>query len=296
MWDSQISFPDPSTVNMKYMILYHGCVMTVCVVVMSFVMAGFYYIIMPWYSEETFTKCYTKGEKAEAIWTGVPMIFLFLLSIPSHVLLYYSGSRKGCEYLYNLKVVGHQWYWSYEYFVGAKSFSFDSYMVPISDLPLDGYMFMDVDKRCVLPVNRLIRVLYTSVDVVHSWFIPSFGFKNDCIPGRIGSSSLVINAPGIYYGFCTELCGAYHSEMPIVVEAVPAFEFDSWLLAVSMEDLGEEVMETQQNLAGLSVVTKGPSEAGINSVGGTKDKVALLVAVEEPANKIEEVSTNKGGH
>nr|YP_009926638.1 cytochrome c oxidase subunit II [Tridacna gigas]QNK04061.1 cytochrome c oxidase subunit II [Tridacna gigas] len=224
-----MSFPDPFTTNMKYMILYHGCVMAVCVVVMSFVGGGFLYVIMPWYEEEPFTKCYTEGEKAETAWTGIPMIFLFLLSIPSHVLLYYSGSRKGCEYIMNLKVVGHQWYWNYEYLGGPKELSFDSYMTPTLELTKDGYMYMDVDKRCVLPVNRLIRVLYTSVDVVHSWFIPSFGFKNDCIPGRIGSSSLVIKAPGIFYGFCTELCGAYHSEMPIVVEAVPPQEFESWL-------------------------------------------------------------------
>nr|YP_009539755.1 cytochrome c oxidase subunit II [Tridacna derasa]AYP72640.1 cytochrome oxidase subunit 2 [Tridacna derasa] len=242
----QISFPSPFTTNMKYMILYHGCVMTVCVVVMAFVSAGFYFIILPWYEEkDLFTKVYTKCEKAEAAWTGIPMIFLFLLSIPSHILLYYSGSRKGCDYYMNLKVVGHQWYWGYEYSGASNSnFSFDSYMIPILELPKDGYAYMDVDKRCVLPVNRLIRVLYTSVDVIHSWFIPSFGFKNDCIPGRIGSSSLVILAPGIFYGFCTELCGAYHSEMPIVVEAVPEEEFSKWLLAVSSSDI---IMESSED-------------------------------------------------
>nr|AYP72628.1 cytochrome oxidase subunit 2 [Hippopus hippopus]QNK04085.1 cytochrome c oxidase subunit II [Hippopus hippopus] len=252
--DSQVSFPDPFTTNMKYMILYHGCVMTVCVVVMSFVVGGFIYSILPWCEEWPTSKCYTEGEKAEAAWTGIPMIFLFLLCIPSHILLYYSGARKGCEYVMNVKMIGHQWYWNYEYMDGSSLLSFDSYMVPIDDLPKNGFMYMDVDKRCVLPVNRLIRILYSSVDVVHSWFVPSFGFKNDCIPGRIGSSSLVIKAPGVFYGFCAELCGAYHSEMPIVVEAILPEEFDAWLAAVTSSNLSgsgvEDSFDCQPSISG----------------------------------------------
>ena len=153
---------------MKYIILYHGCVITVCVVVISFVVGGFIYRILPWCEEWPTSKCYTEGEKAEAAWTGIPIIFLFLLCIPSHILLYYSGARKGCEYVMNVKMIGHQWYWNYEYIDGSSLLSFDSYIVPIDDLPKNGFIYIDVDKRCVLPVNRLIRILYSRVDVVHS--------------------------------------------------------------------------------------------------------------------------------
>ena len=84
---------------------------------------------------------------------------------------------------------------------------------------------MDVDNRCVLPSFKVIRMLYTRIDVIHSWFIPSFGFKNDCVPGRIGRASLIVKEPGVYYGFCTELCGTMHREMPIVVEVLPPVHF-----------------------------------------------------------------------
>nr|YP_008475603.1 cytochrome c oxidase subunit II [Fulvia mutica]BAN79048.1 cytochrome c oxidase subunit 2 [Fulvia mutica] len=228
VWDKQMHFNDPVTINMKYMMLYHGGVMAICIIVMAVVCSGFGYMLLSSAEVSSFCNEYTNNDMVETLWTGIPMILLFMLCVPSLNLLYLSGFRPG-GYELNLKVIGHQWYWSYEYNLGAKEGGFDSYMTPWEEGADALILYMDVDNRCVLPINTLIRVLYSSVDVIHSWFIPSFGFKNDCVPGRVGSSSLVVKEPGVYYGFCTELCGAMHSEMPIVVEALPKGAFYNWL-------------------------------------------------------------------
>nr|QDP14180.1 cytochrome c oxidase subunit II [Vasticardium flavum] len=234
VWDKQVAFNDPFTDNMKYMILYHGGAMAVCVMVMAVVASGYGLVGFNSSEMESFCNEYTSNDMVETLWTGIPMVLLICLCIPSLNLLYYSGFRPG-GYMMNMKVIGHQWYWSYEYNVGHQEGGFDSYMETSLSSPNGGedlINYMDVDNRCVLPNGVLTRVLYTSMDVIHSWFIPSFGFKNDCVPGRIGSSSLVVKEPGVYYGFCTELCGAMHSEMPIVVEVVPKPEFDAWFAAL----------------------------------------------------------------
>ena len=156
------------------------------------------------------------------------MIILLVLCFPSLTLLYY-GALRCSEYEVNLKVTAHQWYWQYEYQLGAAELSFESYLLPVEDIKGGALLYMDVDKRCVLPLGKLIRVLFTSEDVVHSWFIPRFGVKNDCIPGRVGRARVVAKEVGVFYGFCTELCGVLHREMPIAVEVVPNFSYEEWL-------------------------------------------------------------------
>nr|YP_784025.1 cytochrome c oxidase subunit II [Acanthocardia tuberculata]ABF60131.1 cytochrome c oxidase subunit 2 [Acanthocardia tuberculata] len=231
VWDKQYTFHDPVTDNLAYMILYHGCVMTVCGGVLTIVMSGFLYVVYCGVSGESFSSLYTSSDLAETLWTFIPMVVLLALCFPSLTLLYY-GALRCSEYEVNLKVTGHQWYWQYEYQQGSDELVYESYLLPAEEANERGggmFQYMDVDKRCVLPSDKLIRVLFTSEDVIHSWFIPSFGLKNDCVPGRVGSASLVIKEPGVYYGFCTELCGVLHSEMPIAVEVVPSDVYDSWL-------------------------------------------------------------------
>ena len=102
---------------------------------------------------------------------------------------------------------------------------FDSYMIPSNELPEDGFRLLDVDNRTVLPINTQIRVLIRAADVIHSWTVPALGVKADAIPGRLNQVSFLINRPGLFYGQCSEICGANHRFMPIVVESVSVNSF-----------------------------------------------------------------------
>ena len=139
-----------------------------------------------------------------------------------------------------IKVIGHQWYWSYEYsdYVGAgeDSLSFDSYMVPTEDLELGQLRLLEVDNRVVLPVQTHIRAIVTAADVLHSWAIPSLGIKIDAVPGRLNAVSFLIKRPGVYYGQCSEICGAQHLGMPIVIEGVSLDDYVAWVEAQLAND------------------------------------------------------------
>nr|QEG77744.1 cytochrome c oxidase subunit 2 [Brentisentis yangtzensis] len=151
----------------------------------------------------------------EAVWTLLPMILLLFMAYPSLILLYL-GDEQGGQVL-SVVVTGHQWYWDYSV-MGSEDFS--SYMESDS-----GFRVLDVDNRLVLPIFTGVSVLLTSSDVIHSWAVPSLGFKIDCIPGRLNHFILQIIKGGVYYGQCSELCGAMHSFMPIVIEAVSIEDF-----------------------------------------------------------------------
>jgi len=133
-----------------------------------------------------------------------------------------------------LKIIGHQWYWSYEYsdysnIYDNESLNFDSYMISTSDLTLGSFRLLEVDNRIVLPINTHIRVLITAADVLHSWAIPSFGIKVDACPGRLSQCSLFIKRSGLFFGQCSEICGINHGFMPIAIKSVPADTFISWI-------------------------------------------------------------------
>ena len=127
-----------------------------------------------------------------------------------------------------LKVLGHQWYWSYQY-PDNGNFSFDSYIIPDNQLKPGQLRLLSVDNNLVLPINTKIRILITSADVLHSWTVPAFGVKKDAVPGRINETWVKINKTGMYYGQCSELCGVNHGFMPIAVKAVTPEDFANWV-------------------------------------------------------------------
>jgi cytochrome c oxidase subunit 2 len=153
----------------------------------------------------------------EIFWTIIPTLILILIAIPSFSLLYSMDEIRDPEV--TIKVIGHQWYWSYEYFYGA-TFSLDSYMLHESELKKGALRLLFVDNPLILPINTEIRLLITSSDVLHSWAVPSFGIKIDAVPGRLNQVSLFIKREGRFYGQCSELCGVNHAFMPISVWAV----------------------------------------------------------------------------
>jgi cytochrome c oxidase subunit 2 len=136
-----------------------------------------------------------------------------------------------------IKIVGHQWYWSYEYsdFItdNDHSIDFDSYMIPDSDLELGQFRLLDVDNRLIIPVDCHIRFIVTGADVIHSYAVPSLGLKLDAVPGRLNQVSFLAERPGTFFGQCSEICGVWHGFMPIVVEAVPSADFLVWIDAAS---------------------------------------------------------------
>nr|CBL58221.1 cytochrome c oxidase subunit 2 [Micropsectra insignilobus]CBL58222.1 cytochrome c oxidase subunit 2 [Micropsectra insignilobus] len=168
------------------------------------------------------------GQTIEVIWTILPAIVLLFIAFPSLRILYLLDEVNSPSI--SLKAIGHQWYWSYEY-SDFKNIEFDSYMV--SNNNLNSFRLLDVDNHTVIPINNQIRILVTATDVLHSWTVPSLGVKIDANPGRLNQTNFFINRPGLYFGQCSEICGANHSFMPIVIESVPSNFFITWIKNLS---------------------------------------------------------------
>nr|YP_010388293.1 cytochrome c oxidase subunit II [Nigidius miwai]UPO69314.1 cytochrome c oxidase subunit 2 [Nigidius miwai] len=171
-----------------------------------------------------------EGQTIEVIWTILPAITLIFIALPSLRLLYLLDEINNP--LISIKSIGHQWYWSYEY-TDFKSIEFDSYMIPTSDLKLSGFRLLDVDNRLVIPFNSQIRMMVTAADVLHSWTVPSLSVKIDATPGRLNQISFLINRTGLLFGQCSEICGANHSFMPIVIESISPNFFIKWVSSMS---------------------------------------------------------------
>nr|YP_009708233.1 cytochrome c oxidase subunit II [Ceutorhynchus obstrictus]AEP27584.1 cytochrome c oxidase subunit II [Ceutorhynchus obstrictus]QEV84350.1 cytochrome c oxidase subunit II [Ceutorhynchus obstrictus] len=167
-----------------------------------------------------------EGQTIEMIWTILPAIILIIIALPSLRLLYILDEIYNPEL--TVKAIGHQWYWSYEY-SDYKKIEFDSYMIPSNELNEFNFRLLDVDHRMCIPFNTQIRIIVTSLDVIHSWTIPSLGVKIDGTPGRLNQATFNINRTGLFYGQCSEICGANHSFMPIVIESIPVAKFLSWM-------------------------------------------------------------------
>lgn len=165
----------------------------------------------------------------EYIWAIFPSIVIFLILVPSLYLLY--SLEENMDPKLNIKVIGHQWFWSYEFdsLDLELSFEFDSNLIPESDLTMGAKRLLEVDNRLYLPINVPLRILITSSDVLHSWAVPELGIKVDAVPGRLNDCITLIRRPGVFYGQCSELCGVGHGFMPIVVEAC---SYKHWVEAI----------------------------------------------------------------
>nr|UTD45366.1 cytochrome c oxidase subunit II [Wallacea dactyliferae] len=167
-----------------------------------------------------------EGQTIELIWTILPALILILIAIPSLRLIYIIDEIM--QPTITIKSIGHQWYWSYEY-SDFKKVEFDSYMTPIMEMKNFNFRLLDVDNRMIIPFKSQVRMLITSTDVIHSWTIPTLGIKIDATPGRLNQMSFLSNRTGLFYGQCSEICGANHSFMPIVIESISPKYFIKWL-------------------------------------------------------------------
>nr|YP_010155746.1 cytochrome c oxidase subunit II [Colasposoma dauricum]AST15003.1 cytochrome c oxidase subunit II [Colasposoma dauricum]QQY84937.1 cytochrome c oxidase subunit II [Colasposoma dauricum] len=167
-----------------------------------------------------------EGQIIEVIWTILPALILIFIAIPSLRLVYILDEINNP--MISIKTIGHQWYWSYEY-SDFNNVEFDSYMIPSNSEETQMFRLLDVDNRIIIPYNSQIRILVTSTDVIHSWTIPSMGVKIDATPGRLNQVNLISNRPGLFFGQCSEICGANHSFMPIILESISPKYFISWI-------------------------------------------------------------------
>ncbi|MBB4287174.1 cytochrome c oxidase subunit II [Roseospira goensis] len=174
----------------------------------------------------------THNTPLEIVWTVIPIAILLVVAVPSFNLLYYMDRTTEADM--TVKVVGHQWYWSYEY-PDHGGFGFTSFMKYPEELAPDEPRLLAVDQPLVLPVGVTVRLLLTASDVIHSWAVPALGVKSDTVPGRISETWVRIEAPGVYYGQCSELCGVNHGFMPIEVRAVPRDDFETWVESARAE-------------------------------------------------------------
>nr|YP_026042.1 cytochrome c oxidase subunit II [Xibalbanus tulumensis]AAS00883.1 cytochrome c oxidase subunit 2 [Xibalbanus tulumensis] len=219
---AQMSFQNSASPVMEEMIFLHDHIMLIILMILSMIM----YLMMTIIMNKSSTTKITENQQLEFLWTSIPAITLLFIATPSMMVLYLSDEPMSPQI--TLKTIGHQWYWSYEY-PDFKDLEFDSYMMQSEDLKKGMMRLLEVDNRTTIPMNTQTRVLITSADVIHSWTIPSMAIKTDAIPGRLNQTNMMINRPGLFFGQCSEICGANHSFMPIVIEATTMKNFLNWV-------------------------------------------------------------------
>nr|AEL97356.1 cytochrome c oxidase subunit 2 [Pseudobatos glaucostigma] len=218
---SQLGFQDAASPVMEELLHFHDHTLMIVFLISSLVL----YIIVAMVSTKLTNKYILDSQEIEIVWTIVPAIILIMIALPSLRILYLMDEINDPHI--TIKALGHQWYWSYEY-TDYQDLEFDSYMVQTEDLNPGQFRLLETDHRMVVPMQSPIRVLVTAEDVLHSWAVPALGVKMDAVPGRLNQTAFIISRPGVYYGQCSEICGANHSFMPIVVEAVPLEHFENW--------------------------------------------------------------------
>nr|YP_010488008.1 cytochrome c oxidase subunit II [Parupeneus heptacantha]UNZ12681.1 cytochrome c oxidase subunit II [Parupeneus heptacantha] len=226
---SQLGFQDAASPVMEELLRFHDHALMIVFLISTFVL----YIIVAMVTTKLTNKFLLDSQEIEIIWTVLPAVILIFIALPSLRILYLMDEINDPHL--TIKAVGHQWYWSYEY-TDYEDLAFDAYMVPTADLTPGQFRLLEADHRMVVPFNSPIRVLITAEDVLHSWAVPSLGVKMDAVPGRLNQTAFIASRPGVFYGQCSEICGANHSFMPIVVEAVPLNHFEDWTL-IMLQDI-----------------------------------------------------------
>nr|WEG22891.1 cytochrome c oxidase subunit II [Gilpinia sp.] len=217
---TMMNFQNANSPIMEQLIYFHDYTMIILTLITTSIM----YLMMAMMMNKFVNKKLLNKQNIEIIWTITPSILLIFIAMPSIHLLYLTDEIN--KPLITIKIIGHQWYWSYEY-SDFKNIEFDSYMN--KSLKLNSFRLLDVDNNTIIPTNTQMRMIVTSNDVIHSWTVPSIGKKIDAIPGRLNQISLLVSRPGLMFGQCSEICGANHSFMPIVIESVPMYFFLKWI-------------------------------------------------------------------
>lgn len=232
----QIGYQEAESPIMEQMHALHDGVMIVIVLIVVLVMGLMLYIILRFNrSANPHPQRFTHNKTVEVVWTVIPILILIGIAIPSlraHF-DYYNNENIINNPDLTLKVVGHQWYWSYEY--PDQGIAFDSNIKTDKELLEGEPRLLAVDNPVVVPVGKVVRVQITSADVIHAWALPAFGVKKGAVPGRLNETWFTAEKEGIYYGQCSVLCGKSHGFMPIEIVVVSPEKFERWVKGAKLK-------------------------------------------------------------
>jgi len=226
--DWQMSFQQSASPVMDDIVRFHTGLLYTIIAIAGFVLALLLIVMVRFNARSNPTPSRTThNTMLEVAWTGIPVVILVAIAIPSFKLLFLQLNTPEADL--TVKAIGKQWYWTYNYPDNGK-FEFDSLMVrDATKLRADQPRLLGVDNEMVVPVNKIVRVLTIGNEVIHAFAVPSFGIKIDAIPGRINETWFKATREGIYYGQCSELCGKDHAFMPIAVRVVSDQAFATWV-------------------------------------------------------------------
>jgi cytochrome c oxidase subunit 2 len=251
-FDWKFGFQDPATPIMEGIIDLHNHIFFYLILIFFFVGRLFFDTMYVYFYWMRYPPTYlharelrmlmlegnkvSHGTLLEIIWTVTPSIILVVIAIPSFALLY--SMDEVLDPMLTVKAIGHQWYWAYEFsdfgFYENNNWQslpiiYDSNMMFEDELFFGEHRLLQVDRPITLPTDVHIRIIITSMDVLHSWAVPALGVKVDAVPGRLNQTFIYLNRPGSFYGQCSELCGVNHGFMPIHVRAVDMHTFNRFL-------------------------------------------------------------------
>ena len=217
--------------RMRDIIGLHTFVLYIITAISLFVLALLVWIAVRFNAKANPTpSATTHNTTLEVLWTVIPVLILVTIAVPSFRLLYFEDVIPATDM--TVKAIGKQWFWTYEY-PDNGNFTFDAQIVPdrrsAPIVPNGPPRLLGTNNHVMVPVGKTIRLITTGADVIHSWAIPAFGVKIDAVPGRVNQTWFKTEKEGIYYGECSELCGARHAFMPITVEVVSQAAFDMWV-------------------------------------------------------------------
>jgi cytochrome c oxidase subunit 2 len=227
----QIGFEAPVTPIAHEMQFFHDVVlMPIITAIVVFVLGLLAYVVVKFNARANPNPApTTHNTTLEVAWTVLPVMILVVIAIPSFRLLTHQLVVPEADVTF--KAVGKQWYWTYAYPADqGGGFEFDSYMKPDDALQPGDIRLLAVDNQAVVPVGKVVRLLVTAADVIHSFTVPSFGIRIDAVPGRMNETWFKAERVGTYYGQCSKLCGKDHAFMPIAIKVVSPEDYAAWLV------------------------------------------------------------------
>jgi len=239
----QLRLQDPATTVMEGLLEFNKHLLFVITIIV--ILVGWLVVSTISNYEEFNSKrsqSFYHSNELEIVWTSIPALTLLNLASPSFSLLYSMDEISAPEI--SVKIIGHQWFWSYEIsdfdslltcLNSEKSLKYTCYLLAEETITQKNYLgffrLLETNKRVLLPSNTHLRLLITSVDVLHSWTIPSFGVKVDACPGRLNQINIFLKRVGMFFGQCSEICGVNHGFMPIVLLVVPSIQYHYFIVS-----------------------------------------------------------------
>jgi cytochrome c oxidase subunit II len=261
----QLGMQPPATPVQDRIVAFHDWLLVITFLITVFVLGLLLYVMVRFHHTRHPVPTRTSHNAViEILWTVVPVLILVGIAIPSFKLMYYMDRVPNADM--TIKVTAHQWYWSYEY-PDQAGLTFDSNLIPDKDLQPDQKRLLDVDNPLVVPVDTSVRVLVTGTDVIHSWFVPSFGVQEYAIVGRLNESWFRVEHEGTYYGECNQICGVNHAFMPIKVVALAKPDYEKWLGEAKKKFAAAAPPGGAQTMVAAAATPAAANAAGANPAG-----------------------------